>query len=998
MTSGGYVQNELIECNRLTSQESITGNNENAATWTNVLGDIYHLAPGDKVSMFSSFISEKGAGAAKTIEIKGQNLDTEKEFKYVELTTDTTEFSNLPIEQVYEEKTENIMLRDDEANLIINYYTNVNGTGYVGLPRAFMSRVDNASYNTPVNWIWNNTDAAAYGWLSKSGYPKYQVWNDTYYSPNGGAIEKIKNDNQKFTIFMVDATKLGIANDTMVNANSDLSDPVSHWTMAPEYRQYYLYREKHNIKIPAGFNSAEFIASDVTRQLQKIQKETPIIFRNDTTQIEYDNDGADSIISKTLSTTTYKPFSCAISHLYDETNFQQADINVASPYYNNYQTIGIKRAELYETGCKINRSLTLINASNDTAIVDNRLAGAYNMLEYDPAAFPENGLVLTLEYNDENLAVLKDFIDAQEMYPEIWNSFDGVNYAPQTYSTDSGYDYRQTINNTRFLHINPCPNASQIEIDPAGQTDQWVIDRTSLGTSQYRPNHLTGVIQSYRYSQFLLMYRNEEYKNKYFDKPKKSNNTLTYGCFGKTTINILGYNGVGNVNKDFITIYPDNAATNLAINAEVLVDGVIEVNRKMGYDMHWSALTTCAVVLFNGKSIYPNYYSQEASDQFTYPNYAGGALNIRDNAVMSPYYRQRYVGADNPTLGWDGEHFFLSDLHTPENLGNRMPNGARMTETSFTTILNPQKGFQTSVSEGDAKNIVYKINPFQDINEFCPALLPYIPQRSWHTTDLKTQFLNHFNPNYTAYTIYDSLSGIFIEDFGYDADTWESGLWGLLGFTYAQLNSSTNNRTTRTTNTNITDLKYATTNADVIASDTKSWVTNDNSIQLYTDNIPSPQVVYSYNSSGAYDGAGGLNDVQIFPQIVQATTSVKIPAILYPTSMIKGYYTIRSDIVPDSIFVGGKSNITNMPIIGMVDKMNPQSDYYFGSESSIDFTILKETRLSSISVSINDPDGSYANVNNSSAIVFKVQRQMKNSFNIAQEILQEDTGKKKGKL
>ena len=67
MTDEGYIQSELFECNRLRSQEALGGNNSNPAQWTNVLSNTYSLEAGDKVSMYSGFISEKGASAVKTI-------------------------------------------------------------------------------------------------------------------------------------------------------------------------------------------------------------------------------------------------------------------------------------------------------------------------------------------------------------------------------------------------------------------------------------------------------------------------------------------------------------------------------------------------------------------------------------------------------------------------------------------------------------------------------------------------------------------------------------------------------------------------------------------------------------------------------------------------------------------------------------------------------------------------------------------------------------------
>ena len=79
----GYIQNELIECNRLRSEEAKGGNTTNNAVWTNTLSNIYDLQAGDKVSMYAGFVSEKGAGEEKTIEIKGSTLGKTKTFEYI---------------------------------------------------------------------------------------------------------------------------------------------------------------------------------------------------------------------------------------------------------------------------------------------------------------------------------------------------------------------------------------------------------------------------------------------------------------------------------------------------------------------------------------------------------------------------------------------------------------------------------------------------------------------------------------------------------------------------------------------------------------------------------------------------------------------------------------------------------------------------------------------------------------------------------------------------
>ncbi len=62
----GYIQNQLLEVNQATSEEARTNNNFNPAEFTNTFSDVIILQPGDKVSLQSSFIAERGSGNTKT--------------------------------------------------------------------------------------------------------------------------------------------------------------------------------------------------------------------------------------------------------------------------------------------------------------------------------------------------------------------------------------------------------------------------------------------------------------------------------------------------------------------------------------------------------------------------------------------------------------------------------------------------------------------------------------------------------------------------------------------------------------------------------------------------------------------------------------------------------------------------------------------------------------------------------------------------------------------
>jgi hypothetical protein len=570
------------------------------------------------------------------------------------------------------------------------------------------------------------------------------------------------------------------------------------------------------------------------------------------------------------------------------------------------------------------------------------------------------------------------------------------------------------------------------------------IDRAPLGSSCYKntavdqdtdyEHTITGDLASatpYRYSKLLLTHYIKKDRDTYYDNPSLEKNELTYGCFGKESFTYKG------VTSDYINIYPNSGSRQglFPINwfdagalGKVISDGnnfgFVEGGRKIGYDMHFTSPANPAISLYNGKTAtFANYYGSQFSKTFSALSWGNTPLGDRniftagtqptgatqtgdddDTPALGGFLNRRYVGADNPKINWDGEHFNISDLHTPENLAARSADGGSYgnfifgeDQTAFT--------YGTADPPTDAGDIIYKINPKVDINEFCPALAPYIGQYTLSTKNGTSASggvgplnLELFNTSINPYTIYDSKSGIIFEDMGFDEDTWDSSLWATLGFTYEQFHSTVNNRLSRIDDNNITSLKYPTTNAEVVATDTKLWNTNDAGVPLYSDNMPCPFALFTYDSAGTALGLWGSTGdkyLQRFPEINQKTQSIQITAQRFPISMIKGYYTIRSDIVPQSVFVGGTSNITNMPIVGIIDKMNPQNDYYFGSETGVDFVIGRPTKMSSITCSIHDPDGSFANVGNSSSIIFKIQRQVKTSFNIIEEVLENEKNNKK---
>jgi len=272
-------------------------------------------------------------------------------------------------------------------------------------------------------------------------------------------------------------------------------------------------------------------------------------------------------------------------------------------------------------------------------------------------------------------------------------------------------------------------------------------------------------------------------------------------------------------------------------------------------------------------------------------------------------------------------------------------------------------------------------------------MIDYTPDRKPYVKDPRTNgslSMLSLNKNLLPWQIYDNSTGIFLSDFNLTENEWNNSLWKILGFTYNQFNSQINNRLVKTDNTNVNNLQFITTNAEIGTADSKIYVQNAFGAPLYNNMMP---ISMTFNNIA--DPINTENQAPYYAPIIQKTESIQIVAENLPTRMIRGYYTIRSNILQETSFVGGKVNNTMLPIIGVVDKMNPDGDFYFSQESSLEFTLTKQLRLASITTSICDPDGSYANVGDQCTVLIKVQKSRAVTFDIAQELLQEQQQQKK---
>ena len=849
------------------------------------------------------------------------------------------------------ENASTISVRDDTAYFKISYYINMNGHNYIQLPRRWWFQESLQSNN-----YTNFDDRKNYGMSLSDPFATddYVLYDDFYQltgnpgygevDQDNGYLSKVRNDNSRFTIMIRD--------NTYYSESSASGNLTGFGVRDPENAIYHMYEELKEINVEKGFNSPEYISEDITRQLQEVKSQEVFQKRSSADITDNpDRPGFPVPVYGTYSTETYKPFNCAGMYTRDTNavaNLQSVYFdyyikNGSSPnnasgweYLQNYHIVGCKRPELYTTGRLIN-----YNGSTYEGIVGTTM-------EFYDGTFNTDTESIGIETNIPYDLVdnFRDFIRAQEKYPEVWNIFS---------DSRTPYDDGDTINNSRWFHMNRFPNASM--------TGTYLD--IQLGWGGYVLP--TGGNASSNYNSVIVPFKYDPLQNdKYYDDPVESLGEYSYGCFGKSA-------------NDLIVVYPtDNNGSGSTLFNMLNASGYnhIESGRRCGYDMHFTAPGTAWCLPFSGFTNTPIDYDNRGALITNFNIARNSDYHIITNYKVdtSEQRKQLYLGADEPTLKWDGTHFSFSQLHTALYRGNDAYANAPFVD-------------EATDPDTQANDKVFKINPMETYTDYTPARMPYVLSKKITINKTGGDHVyetNVLNSNLEPWTIYDSQTGIAIEDFGLDVNKWKGTLWDLLGFSYKQFHSSTNNRLQRIDNTNLNDLSVITTNANLLNEKTQGYSQNLWGAPLYNNMMP--LVASLLDKNGVYQST-------YYPPIIQACDSIDIVADNLPTRMIRGYYTIRSNLLSDTPYIGGKVNNTTMPIIGIVDKINGDGDFYFGSESSLEFTITKPLRLASLTCSVHDPDGSYANCSEQNTILFKIQKNRIVSFNVVQDIIQENKGK-----
>ena len=1017
-----YVNNQLIECIRASSEEAKSQNNNNVADFTNKLGQAIKLDVGDVVSVERAFINGLGAGNQESISFNGRRVQPlkEKKIKYTKITGSQPQTNSLlkPYKMDYnlelkveELETENLEIKDNECKYSIGYYINsCNHPSYIQLPRRFVSGV---------NGYTINSDAFDLADDIEQGFPYFTIDPNCYAQAdwrfsNGDVQAEIQYkqrvDNSRFTLFLRDydfagqqVNNIGGAKQyDITGAKIDLLDDDHRNLMTQNYLRY---RELHSVKVDDGFNTPESVASQIKLQMNDTKAPEPFEI-NDSTQPD-----RKITLTTILKAETYKPFNVANYFHYSKKNFDEyvkAPIltNDSYSYFSQYWAVGIKRPEIYEAG----RLLPYGSLR-------------YSLNKLTLPATNKNNIKTSIEMTQANIDLLLSFFDATALYSELWDNLDKLD---EFKDLDGTFEkILPTFNNSRFLHMSRYGHANY----PAGIPHiQTTFGNDGMDATQPAKNPASApLFFYYDDSQRDLKVPNADtlsrnywdidkyvggFAQPYYDPSnKKIYISLVMRHFNGTPLNF--YTGKNLVVDDIIWGGQELHEKDNALD-------IFSSGRYIGFDKSCTAFSTCMIVPYS--SHIPNSYEGlEVGTSHTQL----AVLSSNDNAIPTiDKYTQAYLGANNPLLEYNEEtkRFEFSQLHIAENIGNRYNAG-------------DDGGIIPVPINADAGAVVYKINPHIDYDGFAPTWKPYAVEQAIQFADpldatagppetrnppttstlpldkyalslgaeINRRIVSLSNENIDPYNIFDAWGGIYFDDMGYNIEEWDNvSLWGRLGFAWEQFNapvSSKNTLSNRVNQDNRFDLYRPTTNAEVDTTDTKAFIVNLYGAPLYTTMIGAPSIINTkrwIEQPNIPGKASFIPDQKLpyYPTLSQITTSQTLPARNLPKSMINPFYTIRSNILGDTNYLGAKDSGMRLPVCGIVDRYGAQGDFYFGNPSDLQFTITKQTNIADIQTAICNPDGTYADIDDNSGVIYKIQRNMPAPKNIIAELIEEEKKKK----
>ena len=406
--------------------------------------------------------------------------------------------------------------------------------------------------------------------------------------------------------------------------------------------------------------------------------------------------------------------------------------------------------------------------------------------------------------------------------------------------------------------------------------------------------------------------------------------------------------------------------------SDYVVGGLLQATartRCIGFDQHPTAFGNNYIGLYNGVCG-PQGVSFDSEWETSIPNgHYADWLNptstdlVRTDAPeqVSQWLNKIYCGAIAPQLSFDttASRFKFTDLHTPEVI----------TPDYDATLT---KGAVIPIPENIGKP-VYKINKVFDMSNFSPSVTPYFKPFDVHITGTtaKTNFpVPYSNPYCKTGCPFDMNSGVFLEQFKIDINNWKKCFWNIMGFTYEDLNldDNTGGIQERVTNSQTNNLSMITTNGEVLNDDLEEWGGSAVGVPSYNVTLTHPKIINITATA-----IGGFTNTSRPAPVTILCQSAGIEATNLPTKTVRPYFTIRTDLIDDSNFQGGKLQFSSLPVIAILQKNQPYADFFYSSDE-LEFTVTRPKTVTSVTTCITDPSGEKSQLSPNSAVLYKIQK------------------------
>jgi len=718
-------------------------------------------------------------------------------------------------------------------------------------------------------------------------------------------------------------------------------------------------------------------------------------------------------------------------------NFRDQYRTYENYYQACYATVGFKRPEIQEYGRRLD------NESGFGTTPQFSIDGSFSVYETTTTPLSASNVIkTTLDWNDTNLLLLKDFFDQQKVYPELFNTSDmstgqvGLINNPSTLSVDNSRFLHMNIGNSDFVSqyitLATVSGSFQVTLNSTANIEQGMIlieDTSGPDLSNTFPIDFSDVNERVAQRTYV---ENVSGNVVTMSRPATviSNTGAVLGAL-KFTNKKLGfdrYSGTSALHTSgalFFDYNKDRAEMNSGegrtpdpyetlrygfgirtpedkigfyfgqfrngIPNTWTAAGVLQANtRQLGFDKHFNAYGTAAINLYNGLAgrYGMNFSGTERGQMYkTYQD----RNDLEGVPVSGHVAGPGAISLTNKVSSYSLMNFMSNALMNEIYCGANDPtlsfdpNQSRFLfqrlHTAETVGTNASE-LNASQVVADSEIICYKVNKRLSRLNWSPNFSPYAHNLAGGGRVI-------LDKNIIPYSIMDARSGVFFEDYGCDEANWAQSLWTLLGFSYSQLHQTEDNRLVRYNDIKLT-CSTPTTNALIQTTDLAQWDKGGDGFPLFQpESIPYPQ----------YDGVqtdgiptatpplknSTLLGYQVFPQVVQSCSSTGIIAENLPRKMISPIYLVKSDLLSPS-YIGGPESSAKLPVIAVVPKSSGYGDFYNGAEDTV-FTNTIPRTVQTIHTAISDADGTDSRLDDGSCVIYKIVKTRQSNSQVIEDIL-----------